>query len=144
MPTAAKPTLKVRCELDDLTARDLMTPNPVSIRSNATMADSLRFLTDKGVSGAVVIGDAGRPVGVLSSTDVLIHQRERTHEAIAASEATVAEMMTPAVFTVRPDATAKQVAEQMVALNVHRVFVLDETDVVVGVISALDMLRHLA
>lgn len=139
-----KPTLKVRCELNDLTARDLMTANPLSIRSNATMADALRFLTDKGVSGAVVIDDSGRTVGVLSSTDVLIHQRERTHEPIASSPALVAEMMTPAVFTVRPDASAKQVAEQMVALSVHRLFVTDESDVVIGVISALDVLRQIA
>ena len=51
--------------------------------------------------------------------------------------------MTPAVFSVRVDATVKQVVEQMTALNVHRLFVSDEGGVVVGVISPMDVLRHL-
>jgi CBS domain-containing protein len=35
------------------------------------------------------------------------------------------------------------VAEQMVALNVHRLFVVSRDGILVGVISALDLLRHL-
>ena len=52
-------------------------------------------------------------------------------------------MMTPAVFSVRLGTPAQQVIEQMVALNVHRLFVVDESDVVVGLVSALGVLRAL-
>ena len=54
-----------------------------------------------------------------------------------------ARFMTPAVFSVTPGTPAIQVVEQILALNVHRLFVVDETNILVGVISALDVLRHL-
>ena len=42
------------------TARDLMTPNPVSIESTATVPEVLAFLTDTGYSAAPVIDEAGQ------------------------------------------------------------------------------------
>jgi CBS domain-containing protein len=51
--------------------------------------------------------------------------------------------MTPVVFCVRPDASAREVVETMVDLGVRRLFVVDNSGVLVGVISALDVLRHL-
>jgi CBS domain-containing protein len=53
-------------------------------------------------------------------------------------------MMTPTVFTVRLEAPAAQVVEDMLALRVHRLFVVDDDGVLVGVITATDVLRHLA
>ena len=53
------------------------------------------------------------------------------------------EMMTPVVFSVTPHTPAAKVVEDMLALKVHRLFVVDPDGVLVGVISALDVLRHL-
>src|SRR5262245_30361498 len=134
--------MSMRCDLDELSASDLMTESPYSIRSTATDNEAIRFFTEKGISGAAVIGESGRAVGVLSCTDLLIHRKEST-AATEASPTLVTEIMTPAVFNVRSDTPARQVAEQMIALNVHRLFVADRSDVVVGVISALDVVRSL-
>lgn len=54
-------------------ATDLMTPNPMSIRRRATVSEAVVFLASRRISAAPVIGDAGWPVGVVSSTDLLIH-----------------------------------------------------------------------
>jgi predicted transcriptional regulator len=161
MNAVMKHRLELRGSLDDFTAADLMTANPLSIREDATLGEAVRFLTDKGVSGAMVISAAGRPVGVISTSDIVIHDRERLgrselmplplNEGARLGDAgtmrfgptLVSEVMTPIVFTVRADDAARKVIEQMIALNVHRLFVVDETDVVIGVISALDILRHL-
>ena len=51
--------------------------------------------------------------------------------------------MTPAVFSVTPQTPASKVVAEMLALHVHRLFVVDNTGVLVGVITALDVLRHL-
>ncbi len=144
MTTATeKASLTLRCELEDLTARNLMSPDPVFMRGDATDDEAIRVLADRGVTAVIVIDDAGRPLGVLTATDMLIHQREKLnsskvnpHEPVF-----VRDMMTPAVFSVRLDTPAPRVIEQMVALNVHRLFVVDESDVVVGVVSALGVLR---
>jgi CBS domain-containing protein len=55
----------------------------------------------------------------------------------------VRDLMTPAVFAVSPESSAAEVVREMLALKVHRLFVVDTCGVLVGVISALDVLRHL-
>ena len=138
--------LQLQCDTEVLTARDLMTDNPVSIRADSTVPEAIRLLAGRGISGAVVIGESGRPIGVVTDTDVLIHEHERLERPNSERSdlGLVRDVMTPAVFTVRPTTSARLVAEQMVALNVHRLFVVDETNVVVGVVSALDILRQTA
>jgi CBS domain-containing protein len=143
MTTAAaeKPAVALSGDLAGKTARDLMSPDPVFMRSGATDEEAIRLFTDRGVSAVVVIDDAGRPLGVLTATDVLIHQREKLARSGAGEPVMARDMMTPAVFSVRVDTPARQVIEQMVALNVHRLFVVDDGDLVVGVMSALGVLR---
>src|SRR5207249_7811364 len=63
--------------LEAATAEELMTTNPISIHASASVQEALALLTDRGFSAAPVIDDAGRPVGVLSRTDLLVHERER-------------------------------------------------------------------
>jgi CBS domain-containing protein len=147
------------------TAADLMKANPISVRDDATVREAVALLIDKGFSAAPVIDAAGRPVGVLSRSDILVHDREKVeylepapeyyHQGDLAARSgerlrdgfqvervdrtQVRDLMTPAVFSVTPEAPATEVIEQMLALNVHRLFVVDRA----GVISVLDILRHL-
>jgi CBS domain-containing protein len=123
------------------TAADLMTPGPASIAATATAAEAASFFTGKGFGAAVVINDAGLPVGVVTKTDLLIHLRERGGQA--AERTPVRSVMTEAVMSVRPDTPARSVVSQLVALNVHHLFVVDPGGVVIGVISTLDVLRKL-
>jgi CBS domain-containing protein len=67
------------------TAADLMTANPLSLRGDATFHEAVAFLVDRNISGAPVIDEAGRPIGVLTQTDVLVHDREEV-EHIAPPE----------------------------------------------------------
>jgi CBS domain-containing protein len=147
-------------------AADLMMPDPVSLRADASIKEAIALLIDRGFSGAPVIDDAGRPIGVLTRSDILVHDREKptnTSEyyeradlvtpagerlgagfhAQSVDTTTVRDVMTPAVFAVAPDAAASEVVHEMLALKVHRLFVVDNAGVLVGVVSALDVLRHL-
>jgi CBS domain-containing protein len=135
------------------TAADLMTPNPLSLRRDATVAEAVAFLSTRGFSAAPVIDEAGRPVGVVSRTDLLQQQGYRAVRlAPLASEpdgtepdgeVSVRGVMTPAVFCVRSDSPIAKVVAKMLALNVRRLFVVDDAGVLVGVISAFDVLRGL-
>lgn len=137
-------------------AADLMAPNPISIRAEADIAEVLALFTEKGITAAPVIDEAGRPIGVVSRSDLLIHQREhdknRTEYFFAPTfesdgkvggKSTVADLMTPAVFAVSPDTPIARVVNDMVGLYVHRLFVVDEDGILVGVISTMDVLKHL-
>lgn len=148
------------------TAAELMTGNPLSVRRSLTLAQAAKFLSDQGVSAAPVIDEAGRPVGVISRTDlvrfdaaagattakslefvddgVLTHVKEKTVPVTPASADTpVSAVMTPLVLSVAQETPAADVVRKLVQHRVHRVFVTDGSGVLVGVISSLDLLSHL-
>jgi CBS domain-containing protein len=156
--------------LDARTARDLMTPNPVSIAAEATIHDALQMLLDRGISGAPVITAAGRPVGVVSRTDLLRHDHETLTLARLAPEfyerpelemkageqevsgvqvevadhKEVRDVMSHVVFKVTEDTCAYVTVREMLRHRVHRLFVVDAVGTLIGVVSALDVLRHIA
>jgi CBS-domain-containing membrane protein len=132
------------------TAADLMTHNPISIRDSATVVEAVACLTDRCISAAPVIDQAGRPVGVVSCSDLLVHYREREartmRSGVPVSEGEIAlvrDVMTPSVFGVSPRTTARQVNHEMSTLNIHHLFVVDSQGILLGTISTLDVLRHL-
>lgn len=141
------------------TARGLMTDNPVSINEHATLQDAAAFLTTRNISAAPVINDAGRPVGVLSRTDIIrfssgvpkapqmlgdfINEAKKLSDPTPRNLVAVRQVMTPVVLSVGLDASLAEVCEKMLDRNVHRLFVIDQDGILVGVISALDILRCL-
>ncbi len=131
--------------LDAVTAADLMTPNPMSIRAEATVPEAIAWLTEKGFSAAPVIDESGRPIGVVSRADILVHERERLRAGAypIIDGALVRDIMTPAVFSVTPQTPGEQVVEQLLTMNVHQLYVVDEEQFLIGVISAHDVLRRL-
>lgn len=156
-----------RLILNAETAADLMSTAPVSIHETATLGEAAKFLIEKEISAAPVIGEAGRPVGVLSQSDIVRHESQavgakpETNEfyhvvdlfcppalrgivhPVKPEHVQVRDVMTPTVLSVSPDDSAVSVVAQLVALKVHRLFVIDESGVLVGVISTFDVLRKL-
>jgi len=124
-------------------------------------------LVNKGVSAAPVIDEAGRPVGVLSQSDIVVHDREYIPyssanpayyergdlgprpariiqtDVVNGDPTRVSDLMTPVVFSVVPETPAHKVIEDMLGLKVHRLFVVGSDGVLIGVISTIDVLRHL-
>ena len=61
-----------------------MSSNPVSLYQGVSIQEAIVLLTDRGFGAAPVIDDAGRPVGVLSRGDILLHEREQGRHATLA------------------------------------------------------------
>src|SRR5262245_61450077 len=77
MIKATVPKAAPRLILQARTAAELMMPNPVSLHESATVREALSMLLDRRIHAAPVIDEAGRPKGVVSTTDILIHEREQ-------------------------------------------------------------------
>lgn len=149
----------------DLRASEIMTRNVLTVSEDWTLPELARFLTDQSISGAPVTNPDGKLVGVVSVTDIARSAGSATarwvepntiyhHEGDLGADdlgslvvelegdLTVGQIMTPVVFEVDIDSKVSQVADTMVRGRIHRVFVV-ERGKVVGVISALDLLRGL-
>jgi CBS domain-containing protein len=123
-------------------AADIMTPGPVSLADTDTVPEAVVFFTQRGFGAAVVIDTAGHPLGVVTKTDVLSHTR-RHKPGLEPDDTPVTEFMTPAVFSVRSDTSARSIVEQLLEIGVHHLFVKDAAGVIVGVISPVDVLKKL-
>lgn len=156
-----------RLTLQAETAADLMTCNPVSLRAQATIDEARELFIAKEIGAAPVIDAAGHPVGVLSNSDIIIHDAagpmSRTAVGMVHDEGqggapsiaglraatscaalmVVEDLMTPAVFAVSFETSAAEVVNSLLEYGIHHLFVVDSQGVLVGVISTLDVLRHL-
>jgi CBS-domain-containing membrane protein len=143
-----------RLQFQALTAADLMSSNPISVRHDATVYDAVLFISERRINAAPVINDAGRAIGVVSMSDILIHDREfaqlcRTWDrgqgtsGNPSDATTVSDVMTPTVIMVDLDTPAPKVVERMLAMKIHQLFVCDAAGILAGVITPLDVLRKL-
>jgi CBS domain-containing protein len=150
---------------DAVLARDLMSRPVRRLTASTPVRDAAAFLLRHGISGAPVVDARGDWLGVFTKTDLARHvqeslagpARERTLESrepildaagVPSEEfgrTPVEEIMTRGLFTVFPESTLDEVLRALVAFEIHRVFVMDErTGELEGVITTMDVLRHLA
>jgi len=155
-----------------MTARDVMTHDVLTVRSDWSVDRLAEFLIQNDISGAPVVVDGGMLVGVVSLKDIVRHNSLPHREARSdegerppsyyvegaefglteedlesfrwgeVSEVQVRDIMTPAVFNVGEGASLADVADTMVRGRIHRVFVTKDGSLR-GIVTALDMLNVL-
>ena len=125
---------------------ELMQTNLRTISTDATVADAVDVLTEAQVSALPVVDRYGRAVGILSTREILKAEsvcdsslmRERLFERTP-----VLEVMTPWPATIVPDLDVRVAAQEMLYLNVQRLFVEYE-GALVGVVSQTDIVGAVA
>ncbi|HKE15490.1 MAG TPA: CBS domain-containing protein [Kofleriaceae bacterium] len=132
-----RPRLALRGSPDDPVS-SIMTRKVVCARPEMDASLLRARLIERGVSGAPVVDDWGRVLGVATKTDLVEHEvtSQRGHK-------TVGDIMMPLVFTLPPEASIGQAAALMAYEGVHRVIVVDEKGCVAGLVSTLDIARWL-
>jgi CBS domain-containing protein len=137
-----------------LTAADLMSAPVQTISQHMTLREAARLLAREQISGAPVIDPGGRCVGVLSATDFLRLAAQAGPAPEAADwggvdlnrlpEAQVGEYMTADPIVVSAGTDIRGVARLMLDAHIHRVGVVDEANLLVGIVSSTDLLAALA
>lgn len=129
-----------------LTAADIMTRGPRTVRDDATLAHAVQTMVERGLKRLPVVDAAGRLVGVLSRLDVLrtvaAPGSPSTHPAEARHGRTVGEVMDPDVPTVDADTDLVDVAALMVGATLKRVAVVDGAQRLLGVITDGDLVAR--
>jgi CBS-domain-containing membrane protein len=148
--------------LFELTAADLMSRDVVCIPASTSLRNAARMLVEAGVSGAPVLDEEGRCLGVLSQTDLTrflaqndaaasAHHEEEVFTAdwqVADVDAlpgdAVSRYLTRGAITVPSQTPIAELAALMCDARVHRVLIADGRGTVVGIVSSLDVLRAVA
>jgi CBS domain-containing protein len=143
-----------------LTARDLMTPNVVTVPPETPVVAVARLLAERGISAVPVLDKAGALKGVVTEADLIrrlagqedaprgwfaglfadpgaeADRYARTHGA------TAADIMTEQVVTVTEDASAAHIAHLMEERGIRRILVMQDGRLR-GIVSRADLLRAL-
>ena len=62
-------------DLTVIQARDVMTSHVVSISEDATVGDAAKKLLESKIHRLLVVGEDGKPLGILSTTDIIREMR---------------------------------------------------------------------
>ena len=130
-------------------ARDLMTPDPLTVTPKTSLAEAWDLIREAEVRHLPVV-EAGILVGMLSDRDLARVDMARllkTHGATALTEALaspIVEVMTTQVVSVEPDTDVGDVIRLLIDHRIGAVPVTDAgTREVLGIISYVDVLRAL-
>ncbi|HET6282316.1 MAG TPA: CBS domain-containing protein [Polyangia bacterium] len=123
-----------------LKVRDVMTRDVLTLPASLSVQEAAWALMHRGISGAPVRDSHGHLIGVISERDLINPERGALDDPMMAIE----DIMTPALLSVDRDDPAVDAVEIMIAHHIHRVVVVDAAGDLVGIITPMDFLRHLA
>lgn len=144
---------------------EIMTKAVISVDPDLSVDALMTLFLERGISGAPVVDSTGRPIGVVSKTDLLRDRFDRgdsgetqppsvTRQGIEVrldgmhlentTNVCVRDVMTPLAFTLPESASIARASALMALETVHRVPVVSGSGRVIGILSTLDVLRWLA
>ncbi|MCK5414110.1 MAG: CBS domain-containing protein [Thermoplasmata archaeon] len=151
--------------------REVMTIDVVTVNGFMSVRQAAKILAECNISGAPVIDNEGKLVGMLTEKDILKSVKSAADEVrmvfpsthtmgvmfeLAKGETEIMEafeeqantvvmdVMTKNVVTCRPGTTLNEVASILVKKGINRLPVVDDEDHVVGIITRGDIVRAFA
>jgi CBS domain-containing protein len=122
-----------------ITAREIMTPNPVCVRSSDPVHEAARRMAELGVGALPICGEDNRLKGVITDRDIVV-------KVIAAGKDTRAvhagELAQGEAVTIGADDSAEKILATMSHHQVRRLPVIDGHDLV-GIVALADVAQAL-
>ena len=124
---------------------ELMSSPVVTCAADATLGEVAALLAARGIHGVVVAGEGGKPVGVVSDSDLLAGEwLAADDESLATMRSLHArELMSAPVATIDAEADAREAAARLRAERLSRLVVCSANEAV-GVVATSDLVALLA
>ncbi|WP_148072501.1 CBS domain-containing protein [Bythopirellula goksoeyrii] len=146
--------------LSQLRVADAMTRDVVSVSANSTMAEAADELSQQHVTGAPVVDEHGKCIGVLSGSDFIRLKAEELEDTDKRHVPSfqhpegcygvddvmhdlVRSRMSPAVQTINENTPLMTAARCLCYEHIHRLVVVDKHSKPVGVLTSLDLVATL-
>lgn len=144
-------------------AKDIMSPNVITVHKNATIKEIAKTLIDNDISGVPVVDDDGTLIGIVSEGDLLhkeaspkapdyvnilgaivfYHGLQRFNADVRKLFAEKAiTIMTDKVFTVSEEVDIGEIAQLMLEHGIKRIPVI-KNNKIVGIVSRSDIVKIL-
>lgn len=147
-----------------LQARDIMTPEVITVTPQTSVLDLARLLAGHKINGAPVVDEQGRLVGVVTQSNLIDRAKKfelphvitildahfylerpstfkKNLEKLLGNQ--VADIMTAPPVTITPEMAVDEIASIMARRKIHTLPVL-EGGKLIGIIGKIDIIRALA
>ena len=126
--------------------KDVMTPNPITIDPNQPVLEALLVMYQRDIRRLPVM-EGGKLVGIISDRDI---KQTMGRPALVSRQAgeepelklSIGDVMTRNLITVSQDDDLKDAIELLIENKISGLPVVDQDQKLVGVISAIDVLRY--
>ena len=139
-------------------AESIMSTDVVTVHPKDTLHQVSKKLADNNTSGAPVVDDINRIVGIISEHDIvsylstfkdkeleIVDSADLPHLAhiyLQASALPVEEIMTTEIITAKPDTKIEILARLMTENNINRIPIVVKGELL-GMVSRIDILRNI-
>lgn len=154
--------------LDETRVSEVMTADVLAVAPDVSLEALAGVFVQRGIGGAPVMNDEGRPIGVVSTTDLVIEryvagdtgegtapgwQLPRDAPGVEVGQGghveappgqAVGDVMTRSALTVPETAPLAQAAALMAVRGIHRVLVVSEDGALSGIVTTSDVARWVA
>ncbi|MFA0815565.1 MAG: HPP family protein [Anaerofustis sp.] len=150
------------------TASDMMTKQVISVKYDDTLKKAIQVLAEKNISGLPVVNDEGMVIGIITESDIVkfsgklhvvsgigssgwinpyteVDSKNSVEKGVEILDSTqVHQVMNKSVLTVNASDPGTKVIAMIGKKDINRVPVVDENNVLVGIIARSDIIRYLA
>ncbi len=140
----------------------VMSRNVICVRADMRARDVAQLLAERNVSGAPVVDESGRPIGMITQNDLVRFEAEHltvgeagrfqtdvedyrdiSEQPASHGETPIEKIITREVIALGKDDTVAAAARLMRENHIHRVLVTEKS-VLVGIVTSMDLLGVLA
>lgn len=123
--------------------KDYMTTKLITLKAEQSMNEAIQILLDKKISGAPVVDEQQRLIGVISEGDCLKEVIKGKYNNSPHSSGLVKDYMTKEVVTIPPEMNIFEVTAKFLQERIRR-FPIVRNGVLLGQISQKDVMRAFA
>ncbi|MEM1644844.1 MAG: CBS domain-containing protein [Ignisphaera sp.] len=121
-----------------LKASDIMVPNPVRVRSNATIYEGLKLMEQHNIASLIVVDEMDRVLGVITAKDVVI---KAVAKNLDLKTTKIIDIVSKPVTVVEPETTLKDVIALMIGTGHGHIPVVNKSGRVIGIVTIDDVLK---
>jgi CBS-domain-containing membrane protein len=144
------------------TAEDIMSRKVITVSETTSVKELASTLLNNKISGVPVLDTAGKLVGIVTESDLIFQNKKLKVPAVIAildsflflnnpdkmekelkkiAGATVKDLCSEKVVTVRPDTPLDEIATMMIEKKMHTLPVVSETGEMLGIVGKKDIIR---
>jgi len=126
--------------MDDIFVARLMTPDVKTVSPDTLVEDAAQVMLTEGIGSIVVVDDANRLEGILTTTDFVRIVAEREPK----DRTPVSAYMSTDIVTASPQDPIRAVADAMIEHGVHHLPAVTDDGEVVGMITTTDLTGYIS